>query len=68
MLKLLGLDELIAADRADYVRIATRLARDAQWRDSISARIRERKVELYGDESTVTALAEFLRTVEAPQG
>jgi predicted O-linked N-acetylglucosamine transferase (SPINDLY family) len=66
MLKLLGLDELIATDRSDYVRIATRLAQDAQWRDSISARIRERKNVLYQDESTLAAVAEFLRTVEAP--
>jgi hypothetical protein len=66
MLKLLGLDELIAADRDDYLRIVARLAADGPERERLSARIRERKTGLYRDQSVVDALAEFLRGVENP--
>jgi len=66
MLKLLGMDELIASDGDDYVAIAARLAVDAAARDSISARIRARKAELFRDARTVATLAHFLRTVQAP--
>jgi predicted O-linked N-acetylglucosamine transferase (SPINDLY family) len=64
MLRLLGLDELVARDAADYVQIATRLVQDGAWRDGLSARIHLRKVQLYRDRSAVDALANFLRTVE----
>ncbi len=64
MLRLLGLDELIAGDSADYVRIATNLAADPPRRAALSARIRSRKTELYRDDSTLKAVADFLRTVE----
>jgi protein O-GlcNAc transferase len=66
MLRLLGLDELIAPDIPGYVRIATGLARDSAWRAALTARIRARKAELYGDGGAVEALAAFLRTVEPP--
>lgn len=66
MLKLLDLDELIAADIDDYVRIATRLAQDAPWRAVLAQRIGERKRELYRDNRVPVALAEFLRTVQPP--
>ena len=66
MLRLLNLDELIAADADDYVRIATRLTQDAAWRASLSERIRLRKNELYRDPSVLAALAHFLRSVEPP--
>lgn len=66
MLRLLGLEELVAADVDDYVRIASRLALDAAWRDSLGRRIRDGKAGLYRDASVTTALADFLRTVEAP--
>ncbi len=66
MLKLIGLDELIAADYDDYVRIATRLATDPTWRGELSARIRSHKAQLYEDASVGIALADFLRQVEPP--
>jgi predicted O-linked N-acetylglucosamine transferase (SPINDLY family) len=66
MLRLLGLDELVARDVADYVRIATRLAQDGAWRHGLSARIHSRKAELYRDHTAVEALANFLRTAEPP--
>jgi len=64
MLRLLELDELVARDVDDYVRIAARLAQDSTWREAISARIASRKAELYRDRSVIDALAAFLRTVE----
>lgn len=66
MLRLLGLDELIAADAADYVRIATSLAAEPARRAALSARIRSRKAGLYRDDSVLKAVADFLRTVEPP--
>ena len=66
MLKLLGLDELVASSLEDYVAIAARLARDPMARLSLAERIRARKAELYRDTTTVAALADFLRTVQAP--
>jgi predicted O-linked N-acetylglucosamine transferase (SPINDLY family) len=66
MLALLGLDELVASDPDDYVRIATRLVHDAAWRASLSARIGARKAQLFRDDSVVQALAHFLRTVQPP--
>lgn len=67
MLKLLGLDDLIAADHADYVRIAIRLANDPGLRAGLGERIRAAKRSLYRDQGVVVALAQFLRTVEAPE-
>ena len=66
MLRLLGVEELIANSPDEYVAIATRLAEDASLRDALSERIRSRKSELFRDESAVTGLAHFLRTVEHP--
>ncbi len=66
MLRLLGIDELIAVDTDDYVRIATRLAQDAPWRDALTKRIDAAKTRLYRDADAVHALAAFLRSVEPP--
>ncbi len=66
MLQLLELDELIARDLDDYVRIATKLARDAAWRAVLVERIGARKTALYCDRGVVESLSLFLRTVEPP--
>jgi predicted O-linked N-acetylglucosamine transferase (SPINDLY family) len=47
MLKLMELDELIARDEDDYVRIAVRLAQDTDWRLGLRERIGQRKYRLY---------------------
>ena len=64
MLRLLELDELIAADADAYVRIATRLVQEAPWRAALTLSIRARKQALYQDESCVAALTQFLRSVQ----
>ena len=66
MLRLLGLNELIASDIDDYVHVASRLAQDEPWRRSVAMKIASRKVELYRDRTVVDALAAFLRSVEPP--
>ncbi|HXD82861.1 MAG TPA: tetratricopeptide repeat protein [Rudaea sp.] len=66
LMRLIGLDELIATSEDDYVRIAVRLAQDAAWRAELRARIHARKTELFEDRGAVEALAQFLRSVEHP--
>jgi protein O-GlcNAc transferase len=60
MLKILQLDELIATDVDDYVRIAVRLAREPHWRADLRGRIAERKHRLFEYAATVSALQDFL--------
>ena len=60
MLKLLGLDELIARDVEDYVRTAIELSGDAARRKALCETIAARKSALYRDESVIAALADFL--------
>ena len=63
MLRLLGLDELVARDVDDYVRIAVRLGRDAAWRDAVSMRIAQRSAALFDRREPVEALGAFLESV-----
>ena len=49
MLRLAGVETLIARDTDDYVRIATRLASDRGWRDDLSARIRGGQGRIFDD-------------------
>jgi protein O-GlcNAc transferase len=64
MLELLGLPALIANDEDDYVRIATRLAQEPDWRHSIREHIAAHKHRLYDIEPSVRGLETFLRTVQ----
>jgi predicted O-linked N-acetylglucosamine transferase (SPINDLY family) len=66
MLRILELPELIARDADDYVRIAVRLARSADWRAELRARIRERKHRLYDDAGAVAAFAQALEQLHQP--
>jgi predicted O-linked N-acetylglucosamine transferase (SPINDLY family) len=61
MLKLMGIEELIAKDADDYVQIVTRLVRDAEWRKDVAARIRAAQSRLFDDPAPIAALAAFLR-------
>jgi predicted O-linked N-acetylglucosamine transferase (SPINDLY family) len=60
ILKLMGIEETIAATKEDYVKIAVRLGRDAQYRQQISQQIAENKHKLYYDLKPVRALEDFL--------
>jgi protein O-GlcNAc transferase len=55
----IGVLDCIAADEADYVRIALRLGTDAPWRDEIRRRIREASPVLFEDDSVVRELEQF---------
>jgi CRISPR-associated protein Csy1 len=60
MLRLLGVDELIASDEDDYVRIAARLASDRAWRNALSERIVAGQSRVFDDPAPVAALERFL--------
>jgi protein O-GlcNAc transferase len=59
MLELLGMQELIATDIDDYVRIATRLCSDSGWRAAAAARLRERSASLFDDANPIESLEAF---------
>jgi CRISPR-associated protein Csy1 len=61
MLSLAGVDELIARDTDDYVRIAARLATDAPWRGALKARIRDGHARVFADAAPVRALGDALQ-------
>ena len=60
MLSLAGVDELIARDVDDYVRIAARLAADAQWRRALRTRIQDGHARVFDDPAPVRALSDAL--------
>lgn len=65
ILRRLDLDELIAHDAPSYVQLAVRLASDAQWRDEMRKRMRERLPSVFGDLECVRALEDFLQSASA---
>jgi len=65
MLRAMGLTELIAADLADYVRIAARLGTDPEWRQAMRREIENRRSVLYQDVAAVRALESFYESAHA---
>ncbi|MEO7742702.1 MAG: tetratricopeptide repeat protein [Usitatibacter sp.] len=65
MLRILGLDDLVAGDAEGYVCTAIELGRDARRRRDIAERIRDRRGELFEREEPIRALEEFLIRVAA---
>jgi protein O-GlcNAc transferase len=61
MLSILGVDELIAKDVDDYLRIALGLGQDAAYRAQVRARILDNRQKLFDDKSATDALADFLK-------
>ena len=61
MLRLMGIDELVARDADDYVRIVVKLVDDAAWRDVLSLRIRDGRARVFDDPAPSAAFADFLR-------
>ncbi len=60
MLKLIGTDELIAMDDADYVRIALETASSRTRPEAAREKIKARSAGLFGDARVVDAFAAFL--------
>ncbi|MBV9125417.1 MAG: tetratricopeptide repeat protein, partial [Planctomycetes bacterium] len=56
----MGLDECIARDAEDYVRIAVRLGTDPAWRQQVRARIEGARHVLFENPATVRELEGFL--------
>jgi predicted O-linked N-acetylglucosamine transferase (SPINDLY family) len=63
MLDVIGVPDLIAADRADYLRIACRLADDAAWRSELRERIALAQGRLFDDPAPIARLQAFLQEV-----
>ncbi|MBP5971190.1 tetratricopeptide repeat protein [Brasilonema sp. CT11] len=63
ILKMMGIEETIAATKEDYVKIAIRLGQDAEYRQYIKKQVAENKHKLYGDLKPVRALEDFLLKV-----
>jgi protein O-GlcNAc transferase len=60
ILKMMGIEEAIASNKEEYVQLAIRLGRDAEYRQYISQLIAQNKHKLYGDLEPIRALEEFL--------
>ncbi len=60
ILRMMGMDELVAADTDAYVDIAVRLATDAAYRQSIRDRLIQQRPVLFDDVETVRALENIL--------
>ncbi|WP_193171942.1 O-linked N-acetylglucosamine transferase, SPINDLY family protein [Nisaea nitritireducens] len=61
MLKLMEIDDLIAVDEADYVRIAVRMGANVELRTALRERVLERRDCLYKDIGAVRAFEEMIR-------
>ncbi len=56
----MDMDDCVAHDADDYIRLALRLANDRSWREQMQALVRERQVRLYGNVGVVRELEQFL--------
>ena len=62
MLKLMGLDELIASDETDYIGKVASIASDTAYRNDLAQRMIERRTRIFNDPAPVAALANLLAT------
>ena len=67
MLRLLGVPELIAGDRAEYLALASRLVEDRAWRDALRARIRAGHGGLFDARDAIEPLQRLFQTGELPR-
>ncbi|MBR0347241.1 MAG: hypothetical protein IJI03_18485, partial [Rudaea sp.] len=67
MLRMLGVEELIAADADAYVELAVGLAADRARRDDLRRRLLAKQDLLFSDARVMPALEAFLADVAAPQ-
>lgn len=63
LLKMIGVEDTIAADVDDYISIAARLGNDRIWRNEISAKMSIRKHSAYQDRECIAGLERFLMSV-----
>ena len=60
ILKMMDIEETIASNKEEYIKIAIHLAKDAQYRKYLSELVAQNKHKLYNDLKPVRALEEFL--------
>ncbi|MBW4486403.1 MAG: tetratricopeptide repeat protein [Trichocoleus desertorum ATA4-8-CV12] len=63
ILKQLGITETIAYTEVEYIKIAVQLGLDADWRQTLRAKIQAGHSCVYKDQSSVRALEQFYRQV-----
>ncbi|MDQ2962824.1 MAG: tetratricopeptide repeat protein [Pseudomonadota bacterium] len=63
MLRIIGVEELIAHDAEQYVELALRVARDPAYREALSSRIRDRLPRLVNRSEPIEALAEAFESM-----
>lgn len=63
MLSLMGLDELIANDQAEYLRVALRLGTDSHYRRLMARRIADNRDKIFNDPQPIAALVQFFKRV-----
>ena len=63
ILRMMGLTELIASDKQQYIQLATRLAMDVSYRNSLGEFIAENKSKLYEDLTPVRELENLFNKV-----
>ncbi len=61
ILRMMGLDELIARDQAHYLDIVERLALDLNWRAEVKLKLQKNKHKLYRDQAAIDGFHLFLR-------
>jgi protein O-GlcNAc transferase len=60
ILRRIGMDELVAADRQEYVDIAVRVAESQETRNELRSRLRQAEHVAYADQAAVDALSALL--------
>ena len=68
MLRIVGVEELIARDAEEYVEIALRVARDPVYREALSSRIREGLPRLVDRGEPIEALVDAFERMAGGQG
>ena len=67
VLRLMGVEETIAGTLDDYVEIAARLGKDADWRAEIVSRMAANKAKAYDGKKAIEGLQDFLTKVAVDQ-
>ena len=60
-LKVLNIEETIANTKKEYVKIAVKLAKDSNFKNSVINKIKKNKNKLFNDEKPIRFLEEFFK-------